>query len=38
MLRMAAEDVAKGYIEVIEGTANGRIIDTQPYATRREAA
>ncbi len=36
--RMAAEDVAKAYVEVVEGSATGRVVDTRPYATRRAAA
>jgi len=30
--RMTPEDTAKGYLEAIEGTATGQIIDTRPYA------
>lgn len=36
-LRMRAEDVARAYVEVIEGAATGRVVDTRPYATRRAA-
>jgi NAD(P)-dependent dehydrogenase (short-subunit alcohol dehydrogenase family) len=37
-VRMTAEDVAKGYIEAIEGGASGRVIDTRPYASWPAAA
>jgi hypothetical protein len=29
---MTPEDTAKGYLEAVEGTATGQIIDTRPYA------
>jgi len=30
--RMTPEDTAKGYLEAVEGTATGQVIDTRPYA------
>jgi len=38
LLRMAAEDVAKGYLEAVEGEATGRVVDTRPYARWQAAA
>lgn len=36
-VRMSAADVARAYLEIIEGSATGRVVDTRPYATRRAA-
>lgn len=36
-VRMSATDVARAYLEIIEGSATGRVVDTRPYATRRAA-
>ena len=30
--RMTPEDTAKGYLEAVEGSATGQVIDTRPYA------
>lgn len=30
--RMSATDVAKAYVDVIEGPATGQVVDTRPYA------
>jgi len=32
--RMPASDVARAYVESVEGTATGRVIDTRPFAQR----
>lgn len=37
-LRMPPEDAAKAYVEIVEGAATGRVVDTRPYASRRAAA